>query len=190
MKKIVCALFVGLLAFTLCACSQDKQSAMYIKPSEFSDETLEVLDLFDDEIQFFDISLDGSVKSHTISVWVYRDGEWIEDGKTSGNIDYLTGRIAVRLTETSYDLYTIDESGHVKYSYPTLETPFEESTGIGGTRIDREIPIELNKEMPIWIKIGTTKNNMKVMDITDDFRNADCNAGIAITLTVSDEVVE
>ena len=49
---------------------------MYIKPSELSDETMEVLDLFDDEIQFFDISFDETVKSYAISVWVYRDGEW------------------------------------------------------------------------------------------------------------------
>ena len=41
---------------------------MYIKPSELSDETMEVLDLFDDEIQFFDISFDETVKSYAISV--------------------------------------------------------------------------------------------------------------------------
>ena len=56
MKKIIYALLVGVLIFTLCACSQNKHSTMYIKPSELSDETMEVLDLFDDEIQFFDIS--------------------------------------------------------------------------------------------------------------------------------------
>ncbi len=191
MKKIICALFAGLLTLTLCACSQEKQSAMYIKPSDFSDETLEVLELFDDEIQFFDLSLDETAKSHTISVWVYRDGEWVEDGKTFGNIDRSAGRIAVRLTETSYDLYTMDdENGHVKYSYPALDTPFEESIGTGGARIDRETPIELNKEIPIWVKIGTTANSMKSMNITDDFRNAECNAGIAVTLTVSDEIAE
>ncbi len=58
---------------------------MYIKPSELSDETMEVLDLFDDEIQFFDISFDETVKSYAISVWGYRDGEWAEDGMTVGN---------------------------------------------------------------------------------------------------------
>ena len=189
MKKIIYALLVGSLIFTFCACSQNKQSAMYIKPSEFSDETMEVLNLFDDEIQFFDIAFDETVKSYAISVWVYRNGEWVEDGMTVGNIDHLIGKIAVRLTETSCDLYTIDASGHVKYSIPTLETPFDESTGIGGTKIDREIPIELNKEIPVWVKIGTTSNSMEVMDITDDFRNAECNAGIAITLTASDKKV-
>ena len=163
---------------------------MYIKPSDFSDETLEVLDLFDDEIQFFDISFDETAKSYAISIWVYRDGEWVEDGTTAGNIDHVTGRIAVRLTETGCDLYTIDENGHVKYSFPTVDTPFDESTGVGGTRIDREVPIVLNKEIPLWVKIGTTANSMRVTDVTDDFRNAECNAGIAVTLTVSDVEVD
>ena len=71
-----------------------------------------------------------------------------------------------------------------------METQFDESMGIGGTKIDRETPIELNKEIPIWFKIGTITNSMKVMDITDDFRNAECDAGIAITLTASDKIVE
>ena len=71
-----------------------------------------------------------------------------------------------------------------------METQFDESMGIGGTKIDRETPIELNKEIPIWFKIGTITNSMKAMDITDDFRNAECDAGIAITLTASDKIVE
>ena len=37
---------------------------MYIKPSEFTEETREVLDLFDDEVQFFDIVLDETGKGH------------------------------------------------------------------------------------------------------------------------------
>lgn len=190
MKKIKCMLLAGLLIFTLCACSQNKPSAMYIKPSNFSEETQEILDLFDDEIQFFDISFDETAKSYAVSIWAYHDGEWVEDGTTAGNVDHLTGKIAVRLTETGCDLYTIDENGHVKYSFPFVDTPFDESTGIGGTRIDREIPIELNKEIPLWVRIGTTADSMRVMEITDDFRNAECNAGIAVTLTVSDEEVD
>ena len=67
MKKIKYMLLVGLLIFALCACSQNKQSAMYIKPSVFSDETLEVLDLFDDEIQLLDISFDETEKLYAVS---------------------------------------------------------------------------------------------------------------------------
>ena len=88
--------------------------------SEFTEETREVLDLFDDEVQFFDIVLDETVKSETITVWVYRDGAWEESGKTTGPVDMLERRIAIRLTEDSYELYSMDESGHTKYCYDTL----------------------------------------------------------------------
>ena len=67
MKKITCMLLVGLLIFALCACSQNNQSAMYIKPSDFLEETQDVLSLFDDEIQFFDISFDETAKSYAVS---------------------------------------------------------------------------------------------------------------------------
>ena len=168
MKKTISVLLAVAMIFSLCACSQNKQSGISIKPTEFSEETLEVLDLFDDEIQFFDISLDENVKSFEISVWVYRDGEWFEDGKTHGNNDFLGKRIAIRLTENSYELYNISDNGHEKYSYPSLDTPFEESMGIGYSKIDREIPIELNKEIPIRVKIGTTSNRKEVLDKTEE----------------------
>ena len=112
MKKTISVLLAVAMIFSLCACSQNKQSGISIKPTEFSEETLEVLDLFDDEIQFFDISLDENVKSFESSVWVYRDGEWFEDGKTHGNNDFLGKRIAIRLTENSYELYNICRTEH------------------------------------------------------------------------------
>lgn len=190
MKKLLCALFALLLILSLCACSPGQQSAMYIKPSKFSAETLEVLSLFDDTLQFYDLSLNKTAKSFIMSVWVYRDGKWNEDGRTSGNIAFLTGRIAVSLTETGYTLYTMDESGHVEYSSPALDTPFEECMGIGSARIDQMTPLTLNREIPIWVKIGTTSGSMSALDISNDFRAAECSAGVAVTLTVSDEIVE
>ena len=87
-------------------------------------------------------------------------------------------------------VHKFSDNGHEKYSYPSLDTPFEESMGIGYSKIDREIPIELNKEIPICVKIGTSSNRMEVLDITEDFRKIECDAGIAVTITVSDEIVE
>ena len=175
---------------SICGCSSQQQASMGIKPSEFSKETKEVLELFDDEIQFFDITLDDSVKSQSIVIWVYQNGEWNEAGRTEGETKFLSNRIAIRLTENSYDLYTMDENGHIKYSFPNLTSNFENSTATGGKIIDKEIPLELNKETPIWFKIGTDKDSMSVGDIMFNFRQIDCNAGIAITLTVSDRIIE
>ena len=190
MKKIICALLAGVLALSLCACARDAQPGMYIAPAAFSEETMDVLALLGDDIQFYDLSLDGSVKSFALSLWVYRDGEWFEDGKMYGGSDTLGRRIAIRQTETGFDLYSISETGREKCSYPALDTPFEESLGIAGTKIDGKTQIELNRELPIWVKVGTTSNQMEVLDITQDFREMECNAGIAVTLTLSDEVVK
>lgn len=190
MKKAISILLAVATLLSLCACSRNKRSAMTIKPSEFSKETQEVLDLFDDEIQFFDISLDETVKSYTISVWVYRDGTWNEDGKTYGKSDLLGNRIAIRLTETGCDIYNISENGSSRCSYPVLDTTFDKPMGVATTRMTHELPIELNQEIPICVKTGSSANQMTVMNITEDFRNAKCEAGIAVTLTVSDAVAE
>ena len=189
MKKIVILLISLVTILMMAGCSQKTNYDMSIKPSEFSEETLKVLELFDDELQFFDIKVDETAKSHTIAVWVYRDGKWHEDGKTYGEIEFLSNQIAINLSKDGYELFSIDDNGHTSYSY-MIETDFENSMGIGGSRIDREIPIELNKEIPIWVMIGTEGSSMRVMDITEDFRNSECNAGVAVTLTVSDEIVE
>lgn len=190
MKKIVWLLLSSVLLFSLCACSKNEQSAMYLKPTQFSEETMQVLDLLGDEIQFYDISLDDSVKSFAILLWVYRNGEWLEEGKVYGENDLLSKQIAIRLTDSNYEIYYIDDDGHEKVSYTAPDSLFEESIGIGGTRINQKTPIELNQEIPIWVKIGTSSNRMEVSASTEDFRKAECNAGIAVTLTVSDEMIE
>ena len=190
MKRVIGIIFTVAIMISICACTLNQQSNMSIKPSKFSKETKEVLSLFDDEVQFFDIKIDDTVKSYSIILWAYQNGEWKEYGRTEGETKFLGDRIAIRLTESSYDLYTVDEAGNTKYNYPNVDAGFEKSIAKGGEIIDREIPLELNKETPIWVKIGTDTGSMRVGDITDDFRKADCNAGIAVTLTVSDKIIE
>ena len=193
MKKslLLKSLFIAmLLVFTLSGCENKEDKGMYIKPSEFSEETRKVLNLFDDEVQFFDIVLDETVKSETITVWVYKNGVWEESGNTSGPVELLDRQIAIRLTENSYDLYSIDENGHVKYSYPDLDLSFDESMGIIGSRVEGETKLILNEETPILMKIGSKSGSMENYDVTEDFRTMNCDAGVVVTLTVSDEVME
>ena len=189
-KKFVVLVMGVMLMFSLSACTKDDNNTpteMTIKPSSFSKETTDVLKLFDDEIQFFDITLNETAKSERITIWIYKDGEWVQAGHTTGAVNQLNRRIAIRLTETNYDLYSIEDTGYNKYSSSNLDTTFSESMGISRIRIDGETPIELNKEIPIVVKFGTDKDYMKVYDISEDFREYECNAGIAITLTVSDQ---
>lgn len=197
MKKLLYSL-LAIFFITGCTNSQKvnypnsnaNKETMYIKPTEFSEETMEVLDLFDEEIQFFDISINDTAKSHTVSIWVYRDGEWKEDGKSYGEMEFLGNRYAIRLTETSCELYSIDENGHTKVTYPKLDTTFDESTAKMGWRLSNETEIELNQEIPLWVMIGSNVNSFEVSNMEKNFREINCSAGIAITLTVSDKVVE
>lgn len=79
---------------------------------------------------------------------------------------------------------------HVKYIYPELNTSFDESVAIIGSRIEGETKLILNEETPILMKIGSESSSMENYNVTEDFRTIDCNAGIVVTLTVSDEIVE
>ncbi len=189
MKKCASLLMAMLLTLPLSACSGTKEAGMSIKPSQFSEETTEVLEIFD-EIQFFDVSFDESAKSQKISVWVYRDGQWHEDGTIEGEIKSSDERIAVQLTDTSFDLYLLDETGHTQYTYPVLETALEESNAVLDWKIEEPVPVELNQETAFRVKTGVEEHSMRTEVTPQDFRSTDCNAGIAVTLTVSEQEIE
>ena len=84
----------------------------------------------------------------------------------------------------------MDESGHTKYTSPDLNINFDESVAILGSRVEGETKLVLNEETPILMKIGAETSSMENYNVTEDFRKMDCNAGVVITLTVSDELVE
>ena len=177
------------LMFTLAACSSEKQNAkdtMIIKPSEFSEETKQVLNLLEEEIIFFDIIVDETIKSSTINVWIYENGQWVSNGETSGNIGKTNSQIAIQITESGYNIFTIDESGHMKYSAPYLNIDFENTTQQLSHKITNPTDIRVGNEIPLWVKIG---NNDSKISITDNFRSSNCSAGIAFTVTFSDKEV-
>ena len=60
-RRCVSVLGLIILVFSLSACAKTEEERMYIMPSEFTEETREALELFDDEVQFFDIVLDETV---------------------------------------------------------------------------------------------------------------------------------
>lgn len=189
MRKTCIGVAVLTLLFALTACSTSKQGAqstMIIKPSEFSEETKQVLDLFDKEIMFFDFVVDETVKASTINVWVYENGEWVDKGATSGNIDKTENQIAIQITESGYNIFTIDESGHIKYSAPKMNISFKNTTQQLSSKITNPTGIIVGEEIPLWVKIG---NNENEISIPTDFRSSNCTAGIAVTVTFSNQKI-
>lgn len=78
----------------------------------------------------------------------------------------------------------------MKYSCPDLDASFDKSMGIIGSRVEGETKLVLNEETPILMKIGSKSGSIENYNITEDFRTIDCDAGVVVTLTVSDEVLE
>ena len=141
MKRIYSKIaLVIAVCIVLMGCSNTHTFNMSIQPSTFSQETTDILKLFDDEIQFYDIFLDESAKYRKISVWLYGNDGWYKAGETSGEVEYLDNRIAIRLTKEVYELYVIDENGHTKYSLPITEANFE--------NLDEQMDWRLSQKTP------------------------------------------
>ncbi len=188
MKKIFCCLITTvLIAVTLVGCSQTEE-VMVVKPTAFTDETTEVLSLFDDEIAFYDYIINDSVKSVSFDIWVYEDDIWVNYGKTQSNVSNLNSKLAFKITDNVFSLFNFDESGHVEYTTPKLDVDFTETAMqvFGWER--NSVDIELNKEILIYSKYGTDENTFRTND--SDFRSVACDKGIAVTVTFLGELAE
>ena len=191
MKKILSWILMITCIISLFGCNnhqtQIKQLAMTIKPSEFSQETLDVLKLFDDEIQFYDIQLNEHAKSFSITVWEYENGEWQDRNTSSGQAEFLGNKIAIKLTETNYELYHIDENGHSSIKSPALKVSFDNISSTVKWKVNQEEVLELNKETMVYAKYGFNKSTFSTSTVSTNFRNVECDAGIVITLTIFDK---
>lgn len=192
MKKVF-LLFAFIIVISLSSCSSVGEGAgMTIRPCKFSKETQKVLNIIDDEIVFFDYDLDETVKFFSINLWFYKNGEWVADGKISNSINSLKNRIAIQLKESEVDVFSIDEmGGFTKYGLLEPGMDFSNSTFVASNRISEPTQIVLNEEIPLWVKVGTDKDSIQTGAFSSsDFRNFDCNAGIAVTVTFYDEKIE
>lgn len=174
-----------LLALTACAAPAPggQQETMYLRRSEFSEETTRVLALLDEELIFFDFSVDDTVKSAAVECWVYEGGAWVGKGAISTKITAPENQIALQMKDGSYSIFIIDESGHSKYSAPETDLGFKNTTQQLSGIADSPTPIVVGEEIPLWVKIGSDKDTLAS---TMDFRTADCSAGVAFTITLYD----
>ena len=203
MKKILILLLCG---FMMIGCSQtnnneneqnnpvsvdENNEKMTIKPAEFSsEETYALFKLFEYEMAIFDISINDSVKSFIVTVWFNQDGEWQERQKTYGSTEYFGNRYAVRYVESSLHLYSIDDDGYTRTGFTELNTDHDDASCRVWRKLDYEETIELNKEIPLFIYVAKEETFYETSEMYGDFRNIDCLAGIAVTITFSDEIVE
>lgn len=175
-------LFLALCGLTACSSAD----SMVIKPTKLSKETLEVLKPLENELLILEATPDSTVKSYRLSLWRFEDGKWVENGASYGGMDLFKDRIMLRLSDTQFCLYSMDKDGYVGSTFNLSGTEFARSSAVAAQRLSAPVDIELNKEIVLWVKLGTDQTSIR-SDITEDFRTADCNAGLAVTVTFSDK---
>ena len=190
MKRIALTILSILLCIMVASCGNDSELPTSISPSDFSKETEDALEIFADELQYYDIVYDDTAKSRSIAVSIYSDGEWVEVGKSYGNVDESSERIAIQLAGDSFELYRIEKDGHEKSGYPSLGSGIESATAFGSTRIDEYTELTIGEETPIWVKLGYNGSSTNEITLDGDFREYECDYGIAVTITVYDVSAE
>ena len=175
-----------LLAVGLTACGQAKST---IRPSEFSKETQKALSIVDDELAFFDYAVDETIRSKSINIWQYKDGQWVSAGQTFGDLDEQKGQIAIRLNAASSDIFEITDSGYTKCSSKSV-VDFLTDVSQSSKRLGEPTTITAGTEIPLWVVLGYEGDRIDTRNATGDFRQADCISGWAVTVTFYEETME
>ena len=61
--------------------------------------------------------------------------------------------------------------------------------GVSSSWLSEETEIELNKEIVLNIYVGNSKNSLSIGNL-EDFREINCEAGVAFTVTFSDKTMD
>ena len=159
---------------------------MTIRPTVFSEETQRVLDILDDEVMFITYATDETVQSMALDIWFYEDGEWNNAGAVKGGQESVTQDIVLRIKDTEIDVIQVHEYGQSKYTYPvTMEFTAAQMTVEDRLQITEDIVV--GEEIVLYSKVSTDDTSIRS---ETDFRDMDCTAGMAVTVTFSAEAAE
>lgn len=185
-KRIAALLLAALLLCLLPACGAgEAERENYIEPAELSEETREILKAIGDETVFFDYAVDDDlIRSVHIDILVYQGGKWISGGGSSGSVNEMTGnRVGIRIQDGECSLLEIGENGYSR-STMELEERFPDGMMVGSSWLSEKTKIEPGIPVTLYVKLGTMGNELR-MGLLSDFREADCDAGMAIQITFS-----
>lgn len=191
MKKV----FIMLVCSLIMGCSANDinnktitTNTNSIKPVEFSsNEAKELFQLYENEMAIFDITTDDTVKSFTVSIWLNTDGEWQLVRNSYGEIENLGNKFAIRYIDTTLKLYSIFDSGFNTLTYSHINTNFKDVSERLLSKLNYEKTIELNEEIPLFTYIGGEKLYFDTSKVDNDFKNIECETGLVVTITFSDE---
>lgn len=182
-KRLIAVAASAAMLVPFCGCSLIHSSPNIIT-SQFSDETQEIIEMFGDDTVYFDFTTDDTIRYAEATVYLCKDGVWTEYIKPLKSDELQPGTVhfGIRCLDDSFTIALSEKDGScvVSCEIPLEDYPnFDECNMSTSWRLHEQNIIP-NDEIPLWIIIA---GKDELSPVSEDFRNTDCDAGIAFTLT-------
>lgn len=143
-------------------------------------------------LEIFEFTLDEGISGYSVDVWYLENGQWVSGGRTVDTMEQGAAWVGIQLTETGCSLFTENE-------YGVSRVDFDFSTGLDMCPDTNKIRWMLEEEgitpgfeQQLMMDVGW-RNDQEAKNkySCSDFREVDCDAGAAITITFTpDDAVE
>ncbi len=183
--------------------------SMQIRETYFNDETKRVLNIFKNEIKFFEYKTNKKVKAVKVDFWQNNGENWENFGTIYNNINKGKFDIALNTSSNFYKLYSLNDKTIIPYEYESIVKFNKNLENISTNFLENSAKIKINEEIVLFSKYGFQKSiigrlanykeleqyKAKILPLesdknTKDFRDVKCKKGVAITITFLDEEIQ
>ena len=182
MKKfsaVILALFMLLLA----GCG-GVSNADTLKVTEFSKETQNAMQIFQNRVRFFDVNARG-ITGYKTQLWICRDGIWsAETSSWNDELESNPEQIAIEAPFGGGPLifHVIDKDGFSTVSINLPQDVCSDEKGSVSTILSNDTEIIPDKEIVLWSELEMTDGDTWPADM-QNFRESSAKAGLAYTIT-------
>lgn len=169
-----------LLMFSMTGCMNQKA---VLKPTKFSKETQQVLQLFQDQVAFYSTKVPENARSVEIHLWTLNDGKWNDEMISQG--EAKDDDFAMQILDSSIRLIHYDDEGSVSSTINRKPIDIKDM-GTAICRVEEPKEIKIGDHIPLWIQIYTRGDHFSV---GENFKELDYEAGFAITYVALEEPI-
>lgn len=182
MKKFS-AVILAFLMLLLVGCG-GVSNADTLKVTEFSKETQNAMQIFQNRVRFFDVDA-GGITGYKTKLWICRDGIWsAETSSWNDELELNPEQIAIEAPFGDGPLifHLIDKDGFSTVGINLPKDVFSEENGSVSTMLSNDTEIIPDQEIVLWNKLEMTDGDTWLSNM-QDFRESDTKAGLAYTIT-------
>ncbi|PWM52004.1 MAG: hypothetical protein DBX41_03385 [Clostridiales bacterium] len=182
MKKFS-AVILAFLMLLLAGCG-GVSNADTLKVTEFSKETQNAMQIFQNRVRFFDVNA-GGITGYKTELWICRDGIWsAETSSWNDELESNPEQIAIEAPFGGGPLifHVIDKDGFSTVGINLPQDVFSDEKGSVSMIRSNDTEIIPDKEIVLWCQLEMTDGDTWSSDM-QNFRESDAKAGLAYTIT-------